>query len=616
MFSRKYWLLILTGTGIMLAPVLVGAAAPSGEEDGKEKTVEAKPLIIYESPLVEPSTARQKFVEMDLLRWPVDGFYGAFNKLMNDLITAHGVEKPAVMLDFAELYLSQMLLSEAGSILDSIVPETKAQGRRHMALSQALSLLRGNPIKSLEQSPLIGTDRPDHAFWMTLEAIAKSDADGLTASIPAGFAAMVHQPRPVLRATLPVFLEAAIAVGQTDLAQVAVQLLDELPELSDAPVGLFLRGRVAELVGNEKTALDYYFEAASGWDRYAARGRLALADMALGNDSEGALLAARDVLVAGADSWRGDNYELSVLMRLAKVSGKLGDIERELITYGQVVMRFPLTPQATGAREKIESLLDQLYDKGVDGSLPLANWMNVHLRLMPIFKEYPGFPDQVERLADKAFDLGGYSLAITEYTRAIMLRSEIAHLFGATPEQKPLDRLAYKLGHAQFKSGDPEQARATLEQIDTTGNPTLQERVSALLILVLDSLGDGDGVLQTQLENPNAHHLRSTARAMIDRQMWPEAIGTLLKLWEDFPSLFNSDDAAYLLIAAYHNADIATAERVVAAFPTLTKTDGLPDLAADMLVDPAPILPLNKEGADARLGSLDKTLDNIEASGL
>jgi len=611
MGNFKNRLRLVASIGLSTLPVLVNAAAPPPDEEK-----ETKPVIIFDSPLLEPLLPRERFLEMDLLRWPEDGFYGSFNTLMNDLTTAHGVEKPAAMMDFAELYLSQMLLFEAGSVLTSSAPETQAQARRHLSLMHALSLLRGIPVEDFTDSPLVEPNRPDRAFWLTLEAITAGNAADLSQHLPAGFGAMIHQPRPVLRAVLPVFVEASVAIGNKELADIAVQLIDELPELADAPVGHFLRGRVAELVGNEKTALDSYFLAAKGWDKYAARGRLALADMALVNGAEGALLAARDVLTYGADAWRGDNYELQVLSRLAAVFHDLGDVQGELVTSGKIILRFPQNPLAREANATVETLLSKLYDQGVDGTLPLARWTSIHLGLMPIFKDYPGFPTQVERLADKAFDLGGFNLAITEYTRALLLHHEIAVLYGRDADPKMTNRLKYKLAHAHFRAGQIDEAWAVVADIDTADQPALFQKVAALSLGILDARGDTDQLLKTSVTNPNARQIRSIASALFEIEDWADAVTAFHQLWNEHPNQFGVDDATYLLIAAHRIDDMETAQKVVDAFPRLTQSANWIGLAEDLLAAPAPILPLNQEGADARLGSLDKTLDTIEASGL
>lgn len=610
----KNILWLTTTFGVISFPVFLNAAATS--DDKNDKGAEDGPVIVYESPFEEPTLARDNFQEMDLLRWPDSGFYGSFNKLMNDLTTAHGAAKPAVMMDFAELYLTQMLLLEAGSVLTSIAPQTPSQTLRHTALMQTLSLLRGLEIDTEQPSPLFAEDRPDRAFWLTLAAIAAGDANELAKHIPLGFAAMVHQPRPVLRSVLPVFVEASVAVQQRNLSQVAVQLINDIPEMSEAPVGHFLRGRVEEMLGNEKSALDAYFLAAEGLDKYAARGRLALADMALRDGAEGALLAARDVLTYGAESWRGDNYELQVLSRLAAVFHKLGNTEGELLTKGKIITRFPSAEETRKARDDVETLLDELYDQGVNGTLPLAIWTSMHLRLLPAFKEHPEFPTQVERLADKAFDLGGYFLAITEYRRALLLTHEIARLYGVEPDPKPINRLGYKLALAQFKAGNVDEARVTIRDVDTAGQIALRQKVATLTLSIMEALGESDRVLDTQLSNPSARQLRSIARAQFDIERWADAVDTYSRLWTEYPHIFRFEDAIYLLIAAHRIGDMDTAQTVAQAFPALTSSSVWIELAGDLIEPPAAIQPLNEEGADARLDRLDKTLNELEASGL
>ena len=93
------------------------------------------------------------------------------------------------------------------------------------------------------------------------------------------------------------------------------------PELAGAESGTFLRARAAQKRGDAATALKIYLEAAEGWDQYAVRARLAVADMALADGGRGALLAAQSTLEGGSEAWRGGRYELEVLRRLRAPGG-------------------------------------------------------------------------------------------------------------------------------------------------------------------------------------------------------------------------------------------------------------------------------------------------------
>ncbi|WP_372884240.1 tetratricopeptide repeat protein [Shimia sp.] len=557
----------------------------------------------------------QRLPIMDLRTWPANRFKTAFVQQIITLSSAHGPEKPSVLLDFAELYLSQMMLYEAQSVLSDVRPQNFAQEIRHKALREAAALLAGSPVGSVDESPLMDPTRPDSAFWLSLHAIATSDGALLNDSLTDGFVGLTHQPKPVLRVVLPLFIEAAVALKKEPLASQAVRLIDELPDLTLSPTGYFLRGRVAELQGNNKTALDSYFEAAAGWDRYAARARLALADMALRDRGRGALLAARDVLAQGADSWRGDSYELAVLEKLAAVHVKLGDAKPGLVTYGKIAVRFPVSEASEDARAKASELLDRVYGDGSTGEIPLGSWMDIHLKILPLFKEHKDFPAYVEQLADRALSLGASSLASTEYERALRLMQHNEILFEAAQYRQQSDRVLLKLARAQRKMGKLALARDTLDQIDPAEDPAFREELFALKASVLAEIGDQDRFLRTYVARPDASQLRNMARALAERQDWSNTIQFYTQLQDQFPEAFSAEDATYLLIAARRSGDRSTENRVVADFPGLTQSSEWIALAKGIQETPAELLPLRQDAAQSRLESLERTLKKIENSG-
>ena len=237
--------------------------------------------------------------DLDLRRWSPDGLRDDLRHNIAKLGSQRGSDQTRVMMDVAELYMAHMLLFEAGSILAEVTPDTPVHKRRHRALSDAVRLLAGEAPTAVtppfNTSPLAG-NRPDRAFWASLDAIATSDVRRLSDNIEPSFGGLSTQPESVVRAVLPVLLEAAIELDKREYVDASLRLLDEMPELAGAESGTFLRARAAQKRGDAATALKIYLEAAEGWDQYAVRARLAVADMALADGGRGALLAAQSTL--------------------------------------------------------------------------------------------------------------------------------------------------------------------------------------------------------------------------------------------------------------------------------------------------------------------------------
>jgi len=553
--------------------------------------------------------------ELDLRRWPTRTFYQNLTRRIEALSAAHGPERPRVFLDMAELYLSQALLYEAGSVLDGVEAETPHDKRRKQAIGDAVTLLRGAPVDDFRSSPLAAPRRADRGMWLVLQAIAAGDGVMLRNNLADALGALAHASRPVARVVLPILAEAAVEVGEARLAGQAILLMEEFPGLANAPVGHYLRGRAAEVQGNAKTALEAYFEGARGWDRYAARARLAVADMALSDGGRGALLAARDVLEYGAGAWRGDRYEMQLLQRLSAIYSKTGEPFPALVARGKLMLRFPGTEAAAEAAAQAGVDMAAVYRDGAEGRLPLAKWVTVHMDLVPLYRFFPDFPLYSEMLADRALEIGGTDLAATEYRRALSLLEEQGEFSGRDVPAERLTGLRLKLARALSRGGLYAEARRVLEAIQAPGEPALRRRLNAMKSEVLAELGDTDGVLRTHVADPDARNLRNLALALWKSGNWTEAALFYKRLWAQFPEEFSARDASYLLLAAHKSGDEATANKVVAAFPGLTNSESWVEIAESLLEAPASLLPLSRDAAATRLESADRAVERVEGRG-
>lgn len=546
--------------------------------------------------------------DLDLQHWQTATFHADLSSSIAALSAAHGASKSAVMLDIAEIYLTHMLLYEAASTLEGITPETPEQSRRFEALQDATSLLSGKAVEAFETSRLVTSDRPDQAFWSALQAIASADAGLLSANIRDSFGGLGLQSRAALRQLLPVFIEAATELGEHAHAAAGLKLLAELPDLANSPTGHFLRGRVEERRGNNSSALKAYFLAAEGWTEYAARARLAVADMSLKDGGSGALLAAQSVLHSGAEAWRGDRYELEILKRTARLYAETDNDVEELLALGKMLRRFPTSSEAKSGKKQAEALLRELYLKGHEGRYPLSDWMSAHLKLIPLYGGFAEFPAHTETFADYLLGLGATDLAAKEYHRAINGLSD-----RETPDTKPeVMRLTLKLAEAQRQAGLLTQARATLDAMELGAEDPQRKSRNMLAAKVLSEMGDGPALLETAIETPTPDHLRDLAMALSDDGQWSQATAHLLRLWRGHPYEFAFEDATRLLIAANRSNDAATIDKVARAFPELTSSAALISLAESLNSDPATLLPLSADKAAERLQSLDDAFQTIK----
>jgi tetratricopeptide (TPR) repeat protein len=549
--------------------------------------------------------------DLDLQYWSTSTFHADLSQAIVALSEAHGAEQNAILLDIAEIYLTHMLLYEASTTLDGVVRKEAGQDQRYLAMRHAVSLLAGAAIEEFDASPLTLPERPDQAFWMSLQAIAASDLDMLSANIQSSFGGLGLQSRAVLRQILPVLIEAATELDQLTYADAALRLLEELPDIASSSAGYFLRGRAEERRGNVSSALEGYISAVKGWDQYAARARLAVADMSLRNGGLGALLTAQSILQEGAEAWRGDQYELEVLKRLVRLYEATDNDVKGLLTLGKMLTRFPADRDVRSTHDQTQELLTEVYRKGREGNYPLSDWMDVHLSLLPFFRNLPQFPAHTEEFGDYVLELGATDLAANEYRRAIQLIEgrEGRPLLGMKAD---LVRLHLKLADAQRRAGLAVEARATLDLLGKPENHSEREAYNALKAWILSDLDDGPALLQTPVAAPTPNHLRKMGQALTADKNWEESAGVFLRLWDSYPQDFSLEDATHLLIAANRSKDGAAMEKVARAFPQLTDSKAIIDLAESLRTKTPDLLPLRAEKAADRLRSLEEAFQSIK----
>ena len=141
----------------------------------------------------ERDTAAHVLPVLDFRTWPGDAFYESVMSRLDALTKTHSQDRGQVMLDLAELYLSQMLITEAQSFVFAAARIDLEKSDRFFALSDAAKLLRGAPVESFGESPLNDELRQDHALWRSLQALATSDNEMLRQNIDGALLALSFQ---------------------------------------------------------------------------------------------------------------------------------------------------------------------------------------------------------------------------------------------------------------------------------------------------------------------------------------------------------------------------------------------------------------------------------------
>ena len=133
---------------------------------------------------------------------------------------------------------------------------------------------------------------------------------------------------------------------------------------------------------------------------------------------------------------------------------------------------------------------------------------------------------------------------------------------------------------------------------------------------IFEKLGDEASFLKAAVASPKEDHLRKQALVHAKAENWEKSRIAFQKLWQEHPQGFSKKDASYLLIAARRTNDIETRNQIVRAFPSLTGSKALIELAESLNVAPAPVLPLRKDAAAERLTQLETAFETINRAGV
>jgi hypothetical protein len=583
---------------------------------GSLATAEVDFFVPKNPPKIEmPQTQN---AEMDLMRWANESFYKDMTDRVQALSAGFSTGRLIVLLDIAELYLSQMMMLEARFVVEDIeVSELPGDQKvRWQQMVDVIAILERGGLAGTENSPLFDQTRRDRQFWIVLNAIALGDSTSLVENIEGAFNSRKLVPRAVTRAVLPALVETMIETGEYALADRAIAVLEGFAEYSASSTAYFLRGRMAQKQQKDKTALEFFLLAANGWDKYAARARLKLADTAIESGRNEAYVAAQGILEFGINAWRGDRFELMTLERLAEVNRLAQQPYKTLLTNSKIVERFPGSDAAEQALQSSEKDIRTLYESGVRGEISISDWLEMHLRLVPIYRQLPAFSEITEMFADRILELGATDYAIAEYDRALDLLYILQESSNKPVLPSRISSLQLKKADALIQGGRYEDAKKILSQIPASGDDVLEARNEKLAARVFSALGDSVSVLTGTEQNLSGQYLRQRAFAYWKTGEWTLSTESYKRLWRDYAGEFSIADASYLLIAARRGGDASTAKSVADAFPELTESAWLTTMAERLLEAPADISSLSINGAEDRILSADKTLKKLGDNGL
>ncbi|WP_189050802.1 tetratricopeptide repeat protein, partial [Aliidongia dinghuensis] len=337
---------------------------------------------------------------------PGEDFTRRRQALMQAIASAAPDDRNNARIDLARFFFANAMGPEALGVLRAIEHDAPAMFddpnlRALRGASEELANQLDTALADLGDPAL--DDRPDGQLW---RAVLAADR-GLWADSLAAYnksSDVLRNYPPPLRNRLAVKLaEALLNAGDREKASnLVADVLAHQPTEGEADQAKVLRGRILSIEGDTKGAVELWQQVSQSPDSSLARAQATYAmtltkldDKEIGRaDAIAALDRLRFV-------WRGDDFEIRVLRKLAELQIADGDYRSGFRSLRQVLASYGDNPAAKGVADDMQQyFVDLFLGKAADNVTPLKQ-----LSLYDEFKELtpPGtVGDQIIRkLADQ-----------------------------------------------------------------------------------------------------------------------------------------------------------------------------------------------------------------------
>lgn len=344
------------------------------------------------------------------------------NKLIDaSAVAASVADKTAARLALARFYMAWAMYPEAKAVLDISLAEAKAgaEDPTTLIVHAVASSLIGRPEQALKDlaSPAIGSSTSLQLWkaqayarqrkWSAAREAFKNAEMALT-MLPLELQRVMLLE--AMRASLEVKDYAGASARSDDLAAIGTPV-ELKPSLA------VLRGRLAEGLGRDKSALVDYQAAAASSDRIAAaEGKLLEVALRQKRDDISDEDALRELETLSA-MWRGDGIEVQTLQRLTRLYADAGRYAESLAAARTATQLQPNSAAARLAQDEASALFAQLFLSPKGDGLPpidaLATFYD-YRELTPIGRRGD---EMIRRLADRliAVDLLGQAAELLQY---------------------------------------------------------------------------------------------------------------------------------------------------------------------------------------------------------
>ena len=308
-------------------------------------------------------------------------------------------------LDLARFYFTNGFNVEA---LDALAQA--ARDRAETESEPEFRMLRGGSrmmMGRLEQAAGDFThpsvkDNDEAIFWMAALRATAGDVDGAAADLKRTGPIIRPYPRALKTPLGSVVTDTAIAAGDTKQAKhfLEIMRLGDLAPVERAQID-YEEGRVLATEGENDEAIAKWEAAISGPHRpSAAKARLARAELLLKLERIGKRDAIGE-LEKLRFSWRGDEFEFSLLRRLGQLYLEEGLYREGLTALRQAATYFRTHPDAPQVTQTMSDVFSRLYLENAADSMAPVTALAVYEEFKELTPAGPRGDEMIRRLADR-----------------------------------------------------------------------------------------------------------------------------------------------------------------------------------------------------------------------
>ncbi|MGM0560685.1 MAG: tetratricopeptide repeat protein [Pseudomonadota bacterium] len=530
------FILLETLQGIVVQPldehVSVEAGSDSVEVRAKEGLYISDGVDLNEPSEMSDDKETSRLFDLDTWRVEIgEGYTETRQHLEDRVASATGRDKTLRRLDLARFYFARGLMAEALGILDQLVeedplldsdPEVRVMRAAANILTDEFEAAAGRLGGPLLESV------PEAALWRGVYAAEARDWPVAGRAFAENNALIDTYPRNVRVHLYQMAAEAAVTQEDLDEAEDYLSRAesDATDNLSRARQD-YLAGRIAMMRGEREEARSLWQDTAERINSGAsAKARLALLDDRLERGEIGHDEAINE-LERLRFAWRGDNFELSLLTRLADLQLETGAPSEALRSLRRAVTYFPETAGVEAAARQMRSIFREVLVEGdrVDDLPPM--------RALALYEEFrelmPVGPDGerlISRLADKLVAMDLLERA------ASLLQHQVDYRLAGSHKS----RVGARLAAIHLLNNDPDSALRALEETAVSG---LEQELSRERIYLRAHALSEQGQVEEALsllrgdERPQARDLM--AEILLSNERWDEAANTLSQVLPPVP---------------------------------------------------------------------------------